>query len=491
MKSRLKKFRNKRATENGTNDQVVDIKCEELFKDASSSSSLNNETDEQEECSNNVEITIDSQGESSRETLLPDIAEVDEMPNHYLSETNDELENTLPEDSEASDKTFDGSIRTKSKSKWNRHNVEIQALTIFKPYVLGSNGSKDSANFLVIGRKCTIGAVGEAGNKFRQTLSVAVVDSRSMKVIETKKTDDKSLKVDGNMAPPFPDLVNDPLYQNDFESYVAPETGELSVINEYLRAGKQKERSKRSSRSKINESKRKEIKSYELQLPRYVDAKSHKIFHLFATKTSLFVVVKCREAAKGNVTDHDVEVEECSSIDSDTEVIEMPNGEDSSSEGDKKTQSFIFEYRWVLQGDTVIVHEPHVSSRIFLHEDYLHDVIMISNKTLGFKEQRYGVVGEKVCLDSSPAELILAATGFDQKKIEIISTIDLNNLSVIALENVPTTSTIDAIVYCKGISIVACCLDDGKVVLCPLEAQPKESIEEPKREAAPSAGIFQ
>ena len=441
-----------------------------------------------EENSNRVEIVVDTQGSgqdavraagtesSETETQLFEINGSNECKSNSVDDSGGTIRNAKK-----------GACK---KAKRDRYDVEIQALTLSKHQIFGENGSKRSLNCIVIGRICTFDLKeGEEGERF-QTLSVAILDERSMKIIESKKSDEKFAKVGTNVTPPFPNLVDDPLFHNDFESYVPSDSGELSVINEYLRASKQKNEDKKSSKSKKKDSKRKEIKCHEFKLPRYINARSHRISHLFATKTSLFVVVNCKEMVSKDAARLEEQEEECSSIDSDTEVIEMPNGDIHLSQTSKRLESYIFEYRWILRGETVIVHEPHVSSRSFSGKDYLHDVILISNKHLGFKEQRYDVIGEKICIDSTGSELLLAATGMEQKQISVISTIDLNTLNVVLLESVPQSSIIDHIVYCKGISVIACCLNDGKVVLCHLEGQPKKSTEEPKKAPVPHAGEF-
>ena len=480
MKAKLKRFTNRRLIEHeGINEGGI-VKDTEDLKYSSSSSSMNNEADESEENCSKVEIA------GNIEAIDTEVVEVESKEGDVQFLGSHE-KNVCKNESVNSNRNIQrGPDNPKKNSKRDRFNAEIQALTICKHNVFGENANKSVVNCVIIGRKCSF--VGDEDVR-RQALSIAVLDKNDMKKIDSKRIDDKSKSLGPSVAHSFPGLVEDPMFYNDFGSYVAGDTGELSVINEYLRASKQKDKDKKSSKSKKKDSLRKEIRCQEVKLPSGIDAKYHRISHLFATKASLFVVVKCNEIIGKEAAHLEEQDEDYSSVDSDTEIIEMPNS--AHSKPDKKlNESFIFEFRWVSRGDTVVLHEPHISSRSFPFREFLHDVIMISNKNLGFKEQRYDVVGEKICVDTTGGDLLLAATGIEQKQISVISTVDLQMLSVIPLDKASPRSAIEHIVYCKGISVIACCCNDGKVMLCHLEDQPKKLLEEPKNEPIPQAGRY-
>ena len=478
----MKKFSNRRLLELGLSSQLSKIKNADL-KSYSSSSSMNIEGDDLEENSSKAELFEDIlqvEAEVVAESSEADI-QILESNEANESSTVDINVKDQPED--------DIAKKDPNKDlKVDSFNVEIQALTICKHHVFGDGGIKSAVNSIIIGRKCSV-VVKEGGEDVRrQTLSIAVVDKNSLKKVDTERNAEKSKGVATPVVHPYPGLVEDPMFYNDFGSYVGGDTGELSVINEYLRANAQKEKDKKARNSKKKDSLRRTMRCQEFRLPSSVDPKYHTVSHLFTTKASLFVVVKCNEAINRD-TIHLEEQDEYSSVDSDTEVIEMPNGDSSQCRPVRRyDESFIFEYRWLLRGDTIFLHEPHISSRSFSCREYLHDVIMTSNKNLGFKEQLCGVVGEKVCIDSSGIDVLLAATGIESKQICIISTVDLQTLSVIPIDNIEPCSTIEHIVYCKGISVVACCCNDGKVALCHLDDQPMELQERPNGELIPQAG---
>ena len=472
----------------GTNqgDNVKD--AEDLkYSSSSSSSSINNEADELEENCSKAETFGNIQG------IDTEVIEVERKEGdiQFLGSHDKNVCSNISVNSNDNDQRGFSNIKKSPKKnlKRDRFNVEIQALTICKHHVFGENANKSVVNCIIIGRKCSF-VSREGDDVRRQTLSIAVIDKSDMKKIDSKIFDDKSKNVGSSVVHPFPGLVEDPMFYNDFGSYVTGDTGEFSVINEYLRASKQKDKDKKASQTKKKDSSRKETRCQEITLPSGIDAKFHRISHLFATKASLFVVVKCNEIIGKDAAHLDDEQDEdYSSVDSDTEIIEMPNS--AHSKPDKQfNESFIFEFRWVSRGDKVVLHEPHISSRCFPCRDFLHDVIMISNKNLGFKEQRYDIVGEKVCVDATGGDVLLAATGIEQKQVTVISTVDLQTLSVIPLDKASPRSVIEHIVYCTGISVIACCFSDGKVMLCRLEDQPKKLLEEPKNEPIPQAGRY-
>jgi len=485
--SKLKKFSSKILVQQSSVSKVENVKDAEDVKYSSSSSSINNEGDEVEESSYTVDIVTEPQGTDAvcdNESLSAQLEAVNVQ--HLL-----DLENATVCDKNLVGNIANGGLVTQvsqTRSSKRGFNVEIQALTICKHRGFGNN--KGAVSSIVIGRKCSFVSRTEETHLGREILSIAVVDTGVMKKVDRKKTDDKSKSSTANAGPPFPGVEEDAMLYKKFKPYMTGDPGELSVINEYLRARKQKEKDSKGRKSKKKDSTRKEILCQEIRLPSNIDARSHMISHLLATKCSLFVVIKCKENIDEDYVRSEEQDEEYSSVDSDTEVIEMPKSHGrviSQPKPDRKCESFILEYRWVQRGDRIVLHETPISSRPFHGEEYLYDVILISNKNLGFKEQHYDIVSEKVCVDSSDIDLLLGATGVEQKQIIVISTVDLQTLSVIPLETTSHRSLIRCIVYCKGVSVVACCFDDGKVMLCHLEDQSRKLLDEPKNEPMPQA----
>ena len=452
-------------------------------KSSSASSLTNDQEDPMVDMANKIETATQVSG-------FPETQEDEESIDSSLK-----FEEKIVEDGDTSGckETVSTQITVHIPSKVTKrtpYSIEIQAMTISKHRVVAESGQKKSTNYIIVGRKCTVESKrggGEAGK--RSCLSVLVINERDMKKVEVKKVDTKSKKVSNGVNAYIPNLIQDPLFQHEFDSYVGADTGELSVINEYLRASKQIEKSEGAKKKTSKEGRSSETRKFqEFILPSFVDASTHEISHLYATSISLFVVVKCKSLISkcdDESNGHADSLEDSSSIDSDTEVIEMPNG----TQKEMNRSSYILEYRWLFQSGGVAIHDSIVSLREFTQEEYLHDVLMISSKNLGFRQQRFDFVGDE-CIDSNGAELLLAVSGMDKKRLLLISTLDLIDVNVLTLDGIDGSCMVDKIVYCLGISVIACCLDDGKVVLCDLEGRAKKPAEEPSKEPVTGTGKY-
>ena len=379
------------------------------------------------------------------------------------------------------------------QQKTKSYEVEIQALTLATRNIVEMDGKPGRKTFLIIGRKCSF--IAENGSKEgkRASLSILVVDKERMKAIESKQIEKKPKKMNNGIDPSsFPNLFEDPLFPNDFEPYVPPDTGELSVINEYLRATKKNEAESIEKASKEKKSKHKR-RFHEFDLPDFVNPRTCVISHIYAAKSGVFVVVKNTSAESTPnetiiIKEGSGSTEELSSLDSDTEVIEMPVTDKKTNES-WHCLSYILQYGWTRNGSKLILNGSFIGSRLFTMEETIADVILISSKNLGFQEQRYDIVGEKVCVETGGSEVLVAALGRSQKKLVVMSTIDMTYLSVIPIEgDMSNSSTIHKLVDCVGMGVVACCFDDGNVLLCHLEGQAQETEDEMIEDPVPAAG---
>ena len=327
----------------------------------------------------------------------------------------------------------------------------------------------------------------------RTSLSILVVDKERMKAIESKQIEKKPKKMNNGIDPSsFPNLFEDPLFPNDFEPYVPPDTGELSVINEYLRATKKKETESTEEASKEKKSKHKRI-FHEFDLPDFVNPRTCVISHIYAARSGVFVVVKNTVAERApnqtvNINEGSGSTEELSSLDSDTEVIEMPVTDNKISES-WHDLSYILQYEWTRNGTKLTINGSFIGSKLFEKEEAISDAILISSKNLRLQEQRYDTVSEKVSLEAGGSEVLVAAVGRSQKKLVVMSTIDMTYLSVIPIEgDMSNSSTIHKLVDCVGMGVIACCFDDGNVMLCHLEGQTQETKDEMIEDPVPAAG---
>ena len=377
--------------------------------------------------------------------------------------------------------------------KTRSYEVEIQALTLAPRNIIEMDGKPRRKTFLIIGRKCSFFAENGSIERKRASLSILVVDKERMKAIESKQIEKKPKKMNNGIDPSsFPNLFEDPLFPNDFEPYVPPDTGELSVINEYLRATKKNEAESIEKASKEKKSKHKR-RFHEFDLPDFVNPRTCVISHIYAAKSGVFVVVKntAAESAPNQtviINEGSGSTGELSSLDSDTEVIEMPVTDKKPSES-WHCLSYILQYGWTRNGSKLTLNDSFIGSRLFAMEETIADVILISSKDLRFQEQRYDIVGEKVCVETGGSEVLVAALGRSQKKLVVMSTIDMTYLSVIPIEgDMSNSSTIHKLVDCVGMGVVACCFNDGNVMLCHLEGQAQETKDEMIEDPVPAAG---
>ena len=370
-------------------------------------------------------------------------------------------------------------------------NCEIQALTVTNHGFTGSDNKLGNISFVIAGLQ----RFTESRNGTKSLLNLLVLNTKSMVSLEAKPSNQKPRKKPTSTDYSYVTMTEDTLFSNEYDSCETSDTGELSVINEYLKATKKAEAQVPPPRTDSLLDGFVSARQ-EFVLPDFIDPTYSRITRIYATKTSVFVVVKNSKMKEDKGTDKDTQQADSivlSEVDSDTEVIDIEKESKASSDGViYRACSYILEYRWSTSNRDMIVHESFVSSREFPFEECLNDAVLISSENSRFSEHRFDVIGEKICSDAAAIEVFIAAIGIERKRLMVISTIDFTNLSVIHLDVIGgARGMIENLVYCTGIGIVACCFDSGIVMLCDLDGQKESAAEQDlEQQPIPMAGVL-